>query len=300
MPYARSWMSALGTLALLSSGCQLPGQQGPVPQSLANCRRLSRQGVAALDRGRQQDAENLLAQAVNACPSDAEARRHYAESLWHRGARQEALAQMEEAGRLAGEEDASLWTRLAEMHLANDQPELAQKNAESALDLDPRLPRAWTIRGRMARAAGQPRQALADYLRALGYAPNDRELLLEVAELYRQLNQPQRALSTLHRLADTYAPDEEPQQVLYLLGLAQMALGRHADAVESFSTACLRELPTPDVLCRLAEAELAQGRPVEAAAAAHQALTLDPEHRPSRELLARVDAAVAPDRPRQR
>jgi len=291
MPYARSWMSALGTLALLSSGCQLPGQQGPVPQSLANCRRLSRQGVAALDRGRQQDAENLLAQAVNACPSDAEARRHYAESLWHRGARQEALAQMEEAGRLAGEEDASLWTRLAEMHLANDQSELAQKNAESALDLDPRLPRAWTIRGRMARAAGQPRQALADYLRALGYAPNDRELLLEVAELYRQLNQPERALQTLQTLADSYSPGEEPGHVFYLMGLAQLAVERYDDGVESLSVAVQRGKPTTEMFYRLGEAEFLAGRPRQAAEAARQALTLQPEHQPSRELLEQINLA---------
>ena len=227
-----------------------------------------------------------------ACPVDAEARRHYAESLWRRGARQEAIAQLEEAGRLAGE-DASLWARLAEMHLANGQPELARQNAEQALDLDPKLPAAWAIRGGVTRAAGQPRQALADYLRALGYAPSDRAILLEIAELHRQLNQPERALQTLQTLADTYSPGEEPGQVLYLMGLAYVALGRYDDGVESLSAAVTRAKPTPEMFCRLGEAELLAGHPAEAADAARQALALQPQHQPSRELLATHRAGPA-------
>ena len=225
MRYTGLRISVVVLLALLSAGCRLPGREGPVPQSLTDCRRLSQQGVAALDRGEQPKAEALLAQAVAACPVDAEARRHYAESLWRRGARQDAIAQLEEAGRLAGE-DASLWARLAEMHLDNGQPELARQDAEQALKLDPKLPTAWAIRGGVHRAAGQPHEALADYLRALSYAPNDRAILQEIAELHRQLNQPERALQTLQTLADTYSPGEEPGQVLYLTGLAYVALGR--------------------------------------------------------------------------
>ena len=59
-----------------------------------------------------------------------------------------------------------------------------------ALNLDPKLPAAWVVRGTVQ--AGRPAsraQALADYLRALGYAPRDRAILREIADLYRQLNQ---------------------------------------------------------------------------------------------------------------
>jgi Flp pilus assembly protein TadD len=115
MRFARSWMIVVSLAALPLAGCRLPGHEGPVSKSLADCRRLSQQGVAALERGRQQDAEALLAKAVAACPADAEARRHYAEALWRRGARQEAIAQLEQSDRLAGD-DALLWTRLAEMY----------------------------------------------------------------------------------------------------------------------------------------------------------------------------------------
>jgi predicted Zn-dependent protease len=143
-------------------------------------------------------------------------------------------------------------------------------------------------------AAGQPRQALTDYLRALGYDPRDRAMLQEVAELYRQLNEPQRALQTLQNLADTYSPGEEPGYVLYLTGQTYVALGRYDDAVESLSAAVARENPTADMYCRLGEAELLAGHTVEAAAAARQALILQPQHQPGRALLERIELAQQP------
>jgi len=293
MRYVRSWLIVVPLAALPLCGCRLPGHEGPAPKSLVECRRLSQQGVAALDRGRQQDAEALLAKAVAACPADAEARRHYAESLWRRGAHPEAIAQLEESGRLAGD-DALLWTRLAEMYLATGQWELAWKNAERATDLDPRLPGAWAIRGGVLRVSGEPGEALTCYLRALGYSPKDRSILLEVAELYRLGNQPERSLQTLQCLADTYSPGEEPGQVQHLLGQAYVALGRYDDAVESLSLAVTRGKPTPEMFCQLGEAQLLAGSPTEAAAAAQRALALQPRHPPSLALLERIQLAQQP------
>jgi tetratricopeptide (TPR) repeat protein len=293
MGFIRLRLPVAALTTLLVVGCRLPFREGPVPQSLTECRRLSQQGVTALERGEQSKAETLLAQAVAACPVDAEARRHYAESLWRRGVRQDAIAQLEEAGRLAGD-DATLWARLAEMRLDNGQPELARQDAEQALKLDPKLASAWAIRGGVSRAAGRPHEALTDYLRALSYAPKDRAILQEIAELHRQLNQPERALQTLQTLADTYSPGEEPGQMLYLTGLAYMALGRYDEGRESFSAAVLHGKPTAEMLCRLGEAELLAGHAAEAADAARRALALEPQHQPSRELLGRIELAQQP------
>ncbi|HYW78036.1 MAG TPA: tetratricopeptide repeat protein, partial [Thermoguttaceae bacterium] len=88
----------------LLSGCRMPGSEGPVSKSLATCRQLSRQGISAAEQGKCDDAERLLAKAVKSCPIDPEARRHYAETLWQRGAQLEAIAQLEEATRLAGDD----------------------------------------------------------------------------------------------------------------------------------------------------------------------------------------------------
>jgi tetratricopeptide (TPR) repeat protein len=271
----------------------MPGSDGPVPQSLTDCRRLAQRGVAALERGEQPKAETLLAQAVTACPVDAEARRHYAEALWRRGAQREAMIQMEEATRLAGE-DASLWARLAEMRLAAGQQDLARQAAEAALNFDPKLPGAWAIRGGVMRAAGQPREALADYLHALNYAANDRVILREIAELHQELNQPDRALQALQTLAEMYPVGEEPSPVLYSMGLAYVALGRYDDGVEILSAAVKRGKPTAEMLSQLGEAQLLAGHPAEAAAAARQALALEPQHQSSRNLLQRVDLAEQP------
>ncbi len=263
------------SVAALSAGCRLPGREGPVSQSLATCREYSQKGIAAAERGRHTSAEALLAKAVEACAVDPEARRHYAEALFCRGAREEAIAQLEEASRLASE-DATLQVRLAEMHLAGGNVRAAGQNAEYALDLNPKLAAAWAIRGRVMHANGQVQQALADYHRALGYAPDDREVLLAVAELYRQRDEPQRAIVVLHRLSDTYPPGDEPQQVLYLTGLAQLAMGRPDRAVESLSRAGLREKPTPEVLYRLGEAELLAASQGKSSAAAQRAVAQRP------------------------
>lgn len=279
--------------ALLASGCRLPGHDGSTPNALLSCRRLSQQGVAALERGEQQTAESLLTKAVAACPVDAEARRHYAESLWRRGARSEAVAQMEEAGRLAGE-DASLWTRLAEMHLSQGHTEQAWQSVERALEIDPKLPEVWLIRGGILRTAGRHREALVDQLRALRYAPRDRRILLDVAELYRELNEPERALQTLQTLSETYSPGEEPGRVLFLQGLAYVALGRYDDGAASLAAAVTRENPTPEMYYRWGAAELLAGNPAKAAAAARQALAMQPEHAACRELLQRIELAERP------
>jgi tetratricopeptide (TPR) repeat protein len=248
----------------VTAGCHLTGLGSPVPAALANSRQLSQQGNAALERGQPQEAEQLLAKAVAACPTDRDARRYYAEALWLRGAGAAAVAQLEEACRL-DPEDAPQRVRLAEMHLALGQVEAARQSVEMALDRDPRLAAAWAVRGRVMRAEGDFRQALAAYHRALGQACDDPRVLLEIAEVYQQLHEPQRALETLQSLAETYPPGEEPQQVLDLLGQAYAALGRYDDAAGSFASAAARDRPTAELLGRLADAQRRAGRADEAA-----------------------------------
>ena len=213
-----------------------------------------------------------------------------------RGARTEAIAQLKEACRLIPT-DAAMHGQLAEMYLAAGQREAAQATAEMAIRLNPRLPAAWAVRGRAMCAGGNLAQALADFQRALGCVPYDQRILLDTAELYRQMNQPQRALETLQSLANTYSPAEEPQQVLYLQGLAYGALGRHDDAVDSLAAAAARDKPSPEILYRLAQAEWLAGRPADAATTAQQALALDPRHQPTHELLISMQMAQQPESP---
>jgi Flp pilus assembly protein TadD len=289
-PLRGTWLFVALCAAL--AGCRTLSRQGPVPQSVATARQLTQQGITAKDRGDWQRAEALLGRAVQTNPTDPDARRNYAETLWHRGALPEALQQLEKARRVAAE-DPALAVRTGELHLALGQINYANRMADEAMELDPKFAPAWALRGRVAGASGQTRQALADYQRSLGYAPDSREVAILVAEAYRRLNEPERALVALQRLADSYSPGEEPQQVLYLEGLALMALGRNDDAVQSLSKAATRDGPTPDLLCQLAEAELRSGRFASAQATLQQALALDPGHAASQTLRERL-AAVQP------
>jgi len=285
-------------------GCQLIGHERPVPKQVAASRQLSQRGISELDRGDWDSGEKSLARSIELCGVDPESRRHYAEALWHRAAvaeakgdaaeaqkeRAKALAQMQEALRLSGE-DAGLAVRTGEMLLEMARPAEAGRMADEAVSIDPRLGSAWLLRGQVASSQGRLDDALAQLQRALQYQHDDKRALLFTAELYRQLGRPERALNTLETLRDGYAPGEEPQRVLYLQGLAFSALGRYDDAVETYTLALQRDRPSAELYDRLAEAHLLAGRTREAADAVAKALALEPNRGPSRELATRIDLA---------
>jgi tetratricopeptide (TPR) repeat protein len=284
---ALNWLLAACAAGL---GCRFHRADGPVPRSLVLSRQLSQQGVSAMERGNWARADDLLAQAVKVFPQDADARYHYAEVLWHRGERASALEQIDKAVELAPD-DPKLLIRAAQMRIAMDTPNDAAELVERAIDADSKNSAAWALRGRLRHRAGELREALADYHRALGYRADDRETLLEVAEVYRQLNQPLRALATLQTLSDTYPPGEEPPQVLYLTGLAYSALGRHAEAVDCLVQVRDRVPATPEALYRLADAQLKAGRETDARQTAAQLRALAPGDPRGAALLDRIDVA---------
>jgi tetratricopeptide (TPR) repeat protein len=288
-------------------GCHFTGLRDPVPATLATSRRLSQDGRESLERGDNAKAEELLAQAVKTCPSDADAHRYYAEALWARGAQAEAIAQLEEAIKLSGD-NPELRIRLADMYLAGGSFDKARQSAESALALDGKSPAAWAALGRLHRCEGDAetatdrrkagefyRLALADDHRALGYAPQDRALLAEEAEVYRRLAEPQQALDTMQSLAETYSPGEEPAWVLFWQGRDYLALSRFDDAAASFNGAAAHGMRTADNFYCLAEAQHRSGRPAEAASALQQALKIDPRHLASQRLLNEIQVAQQTD-----
>ncbi len=247
-----------------------------------------------MEREQWQRAEQLLQQAVKTCSSDPESRRSYGEALWHRGAYQDAVAQVEDACRLAPD-DAELHVRAAEMHLAIQRMEPAIAHTRRALELAPRLASAWAMRARIMQAGGQLSEASAAYHRALGYAPNDRGIQFEIAELHRRMDQPEQALVVLQNLAETYSPGEEPQALLYAQGLAYRALARYDDAIQSFASARAQGAPSAEIVCQLGECLAAAGRPADAAAAAREALAIDPQNQHGHQLLAQVETAQRPE-----
>ena len=238
-------------IASSGSGCRLVGQRGPVPPEVADARRLCNEGLSAADRADLVRAEVLLEEAVARCPVDIDARKHYAEVLWRRGLKTEAVGQITKALELSPA-DASLSIEGGGMYLDLGLFDEADRLASEAVRMAARSAAAWHLRGRVALARGQAEPSLGDFHRALALAPENREVLLETAEAYRRLDRPQRALATLAILGETYGPNETPAEILVLEGLAQEALGRPADAVESYRLAAARDDAPAEAVRRLA------------------------------------------------
>ncbi len=226
-------------LVATGSGCRLVQGRGPVPPELADARRLCNEGLSAVDQQDLVRAEGLLERAVKSCPVDVDARQHYADVLWKRGQRMEAVAQIAEALKLSPA-DVNLCIDGGRMYMELGLFDDADRLSREAVRLAPRSAAAWHLRGQVAMARGQAEEALGDYHRALALAPDDRDMLLDTAEAYRRLNRPQRALATLAILGEDYGPNQTPAQVLLLEGMAQESLGRTADALDSYRQAAAK------------------------------------------------------------
>src|SRR6266516_3723956 len=112
-----------------NSGCRTFRPHRVSDESIAAARQLSLQGIDAQQRGHWDRAESLFAAAILKCPSDERARYGYAESLWQRGAWQQAVEHMEEAVRLSGNDPERL-VRLGQMYRARGDLVRARRQAE--------------------------------------------------------------------------------------------------------------------------------------------------------------------------
>ncbi|HEX5472681.1 MAG TPA: tetratricopeptide repeat protein [Lacipirellulaceae bacterium] len=280
------------------TGCAILGRRGQSAEVASTARELSRQGVAALEAGQPEQAEELLKKSLAASPDDPTAHRYMGEALWRRGAYGEALSQIAQAIRLEPT-NASLAVRAGEMSLASGRREEAGSYAEQAIRLDPKLASAWALRGRCFLQKDRPERALADFERAIDLSPNDSDLLLQIATIYRQRGENERCLTTIYHLLDAYSPGEEPQTVLVMQGQTLMDLGRPQQAADVFLAAVQHGPPSADLFYYLAQSYSAAGRTADATTAAQRALAINASHGPSRQLLAQL-ASRNPTQPIQR
>ena len=291
---ARTPLLLISVCLLLAGqgGCQFGKRESAVSPKTIVSRQLCRQGIAAMEHEEWEAAEPLLTKAVDVCPDDPDARFKLARLLWERNRPTEAVAQMTEVLKLAPE-DINFRIAYGEMQLAQGQVAEAEASADFALDSEPKSPGAWALRGRVMRRKGQKQMALSDLHRAQGLAPEDPALPTEIAELYLALGQPDRALATLQGLARRWSAPDQPAHVLALQGQAYAGLGRHEDAAAKFAMAATRGMHDAENFYRLAESQLKSGRSHDAAVSAQHALSVDPQHGPSRHLLARLGIDTA-------
>jgi len=245
-----------------------------------------------MEIGNWPEAEQLLMGAAEASPVDAAPRRYLAEVLWHRGATDAAIVQIEKAVAL-DEHDAALVVRYGEMLLRTGATQQALARADAAIALNPKLASAWALRGRVYWRMDQTERALADLQRSLQFAPDTNDVLMDVAAIYRQRGQHDRCLTTLQHLLDTYPPGQGTQLAYWMEGLTLADLGRPSQAADSLQIANQQGPANADILYYLAQAQLAAGRPDAAATAAHEALATNPTHAPSRRLLTELAARTS-------
>jgi predicted Zn-dependent protease len=118
-----------------------------------------------------------------------------------------------------------------------------------------------------------------------------REALRLSADLYREFDEPHRALVNYQALSDTYQPGEEQPDVCVAQAMTLATLGRHSDAAEQIAIACRRDPGRPELLMLLAEAESAAGRNGQAFHAAEQAVAIAPDDQRCRAAYLRMAAA---------
>lgn len=290
--YASRQAAIAALLALAACGCASLKRGKPPLDSVAACRQLSHEGMAALERGQADQARALLEQAVAASPSDLDARRQLAEALWQTGARQEAAVHIEAAVRLEPRHTATV-VRSGEMLLSLGAVNRAQVRAEEAIALDPTLADAWALRGRVFKHRGEPERALADLQQALRYDGDAIDTLVDAAELQLQLGRPQRCLTTIQQAIERSPQGPDSRRAYWISGLAYRGVNRPEEAVTSLYTASLAGAPDAELLYELARAQQAAGRPAEATATARQALAANDQHSPSRALLTQLAARDA-------
>ena len=296
MPFASKRISPLATgiIALavvgqiaLSCGCRALHCKTS-DDGITAARALSLQGMDAQQQGHWDQAEALYAAAVEKCPTDERARCGYADSLWRRGAEIEAIAHMEHAVRLSGD-DPVRQIQLGRLYWARGELNRALAAAGKAIAANKQFAPAWALRGDVLRAEGDRGEALASYHPALAYQDHYPEVQLAVSEMYSQQNRPERALATLQSLADRYPPGQIPSDVLYREGLVLRDLGRFRDAAISIARATQRGQPSADMLYELSRTQLLAGDASAARLACLAALSANPQHAASQSLKLELD-----------
>lgn len=239
-------------------------------RELTAARQMSLRGAEALQQKKYADAESLFSEAIRQSPVDERAQSGYAEVLLQKGQVQAAAEHMKKAVETSGG-NPDLVVRLGKMHFEQGQLASALEQADLALRNQRTHAGAWALKGDVLRQQRQLREALDCYHRSLIYQSDAPEVQIALAEIYCQIDRPQRALATLNNLADNHSPEQIPPRAWMLKGQALASLGEDAEAKRCLRLASqyaaesqsglLLELASAQYCCGdLAEARLCLGR----------------------------------------
>ena len=252
---------------------------------------LNREGIAAFERSEYELAQERFAQAVKNDEADLTSQRYYAETLWMQGKKEEAVRRLVEISKAdASTEEALAVNRsIAEKLLSAGQPISALNYAEKTVSLAPERFEGWALRGNVYWQLGKTEEALADYHKALHFAPDDRNLLWQMAILEDQAGRSDRSLATWQRLGRLYPGNTEPVEVLCGKGLAYRRLKRYDESVRHYEAALAQSPDLAEIYPLLADVYLDRDDWASAAQVARRAEALFPANPQMREFSARIE-----------
>lgn len=271
------WLILAAVASFILAGCRsMPfNTSSKKSQSLS----LSQEAIAAYERKQYDLAADKFSESLKLNQDDCETRRYYAENLWQQGKKEESLTALIESLVCTKSKDdrMQIYESLGEKYLAIGSLHHANQCAEQLIDLDSQSSRGWYIRAICASRNGQNQEALADFQRALAYAPDDTELLQELVHLQMRMNRYDRALATWQHLARLYSAQDEPPGILYGKAYCMYRLRRLQDADDHMTLALSRQVDRPEFHWLLTQICMEKGEVERAAQAASNAVARFPE-----------------------
>ena len=245
-----------------SMGCRCPWSC--TNNQLSDSHRFLQNGLDSFHDGDHQQAETFLVQAIDGRPEDPILREHLASNYLKQGKTSQAISQLMRAAQLSGDDNAENLVQIGQIYLENGQWILAEQFANQALAVDRRLPQAWVLQADVKFAKGKLNDAIRDFQRALSLNSNQPRVQLKIAEIHRLSGRNLRAYSTIEQMLGEMATDEQPEEALLLASSLLIDLKQPAQAIEKLRIAVNRPDASPDCYLRMASAQMAIGRRIDA------------------------------------
>jgi tetratricopeptide (TPR) repeat protein len=242
------------------------------------CEQLCSQAEVAQESGRLDRADALLNRAIKRSSRDRDVQRQLAESLWSVGRQRESL---ELLAQLAVEypHDTSMATlhaeRLSELgHYEEALDRLQPAIAAERTAIDP-----LRLKAEIQMAQGDSDAALATWQRLRQMDGGETEAQLEMAKIYLERGQPDRAAPLLRTLlAEARATEQQRIEAQWRLGEAYVQAHRWTDAAVELADAAAHREMTADDWHRVAYTQFRGGDVASARDSLSHALGLEPYH----------------------
>jgi tetratricopeptide (TPR) repeat protein len=185
---------------------------------------------------RYEDAEKLLARALELAPSFSAARNNYASILYRNS---KPLAAIEQTNILLAQDPRNPGykaIKAAALSLVGEYDE-AVKTFEALLKSHPNQPKAWMSYGHVLKTTGRQAESIAAYRRAIAQLPNLGESYWSLANLKTFRFTPEDIAAMRKQLARSDLVDEDRFHLDFALGKALEDTGEYAPSFEHYQKA---------------------------------------------------------------